>query len=423
MKTFTPDLDPAALGRLREYAARFAPDFPQSKPARWAGVYLQGLLADGERKSVEPLSRRVTLPPDLSSADPEQALQQFVNQSTWNHQKVLTRYRALMAERFATPEGVFVLDDTSFPKQGLHSVGVSHQYCGALGKRANCQVAVTLHYSGPRGHFPLDLRLHLPESWTGDTKRMGAAGVPEASRAHRTKGQIALELLDRARNEGLAGATVVADLGYGRGTALRDGLAERGLKYVVGVPAEALVFPAQPTWVHPPRTSRRGRAPSRWVLAPDAAPPVTIEAVAKELTLRRVSWRHGTKGKLSARFGWVRVWPGHEWKDGSCAHAEPVWLLVEARDDGQIQYALSNLPAKTSRVAAVRLWKQRWRIEQGHQQMKEELGLDHFEGRSWRGFHHHAAMVLLAYGFLLLEQNRPRPEPAGSGKKGRPNAR
>jgi len=192
MKTFTPKLDPAVLDRLRRYAARFASDFPQSKPARWAGVYLHGLLTDGERKSIEPLSRRVTLPEGLTSKDPEQALQQFVSQSTWDEQKVLARYRALMAERFAAPEGVFVFDDTGFPKRGSHSVGVSHQYCGALGKRANCQVAVTLHYSGPRGHFPLALRLHLPESWTADTRRMNAAGVPKALRAHKTKSQIAL---------------------------------------------------------------------------------------------------------------------------------------------------------------------------------------------------------------------------------------
>lgn len=131
--------------------------------------------------------------------------------------------------------------------------------------------------------------------------------------------------------------------------------------------------------------------------------------MAKGLKLRRVSWRAGTKGHLSARFAWARVWPSHEWKQGSCAHADPLWLLVEARDDGQVQYALSNLPPKMSLLRAVRLWKQRWRVEQGHHQMKEERGLDHFEGRSWRGFHHHAAMVLLAYGFLLLEHKRPDP--------------
>jgi SRSO17 transposase len=422
MKTFTPNLDSSVLTRLREYAARFASDFPQSKPARWAGVYLHGLLADGERKSIEPLSRRVTLPPDLHSKDPEQALQQFVNQSTWDEQKLLTRYRALMAERFNSHQGVFIIDDTGLPKRGRHSVGVSHQYCGALGKRANCQVAVTLHYSSPRGHFPLALRLHLPESWTDDTARMVAAGVPDAFRTHKTKGQIALALLDGVRKEGIEGSVVIADLGYGS-SLVRAGLTERGLRYILGVQADSLVFSKEPSWVHPPRTGRRGPPSSRWVLAPNSSEPVSVEAVAKGLVLRRVSWRAGTKGKLSAKFGWVRVWPGADWKKGLCAHADPLWLLVEARDDGQVQYALSNLPEGTRLEEAVSVWKQRWRVEQGHQQMKEELGLDHFEGRSWRGFHHHAALVLLAYGFLLLEQTRPRPEPVGSGKKGIPNLR
>src|SRR5215203_5949818 len=180
MKTYTPELDPAVLGRLRDYAALFAPDFPQSKPARWAGVYLQGLLLDGERKSIEPLSRRVALPEGLTSKDPEQALQQFVNQSPWDEQAVLRRYRAHLARTFAGPDGIFLFDDVSFPKQGAHSVGVQRQYCGALGKKANCQVAVSVHYVAPGGHYPLDLRLYLPECWLADQRRLDKAGVPAA---------------------------------------------------------------------------------------------------------------------------------------------------------------------------------------------------------------------------------------------------
>jgi SRSO17 transposase len=419
MKTFTPDLDPAVLERLRAYAMHFAPDFPQSKPARWAGVYLQGLLLDGERKSIEPLSRRITLPPDLHSRDPEQALQQFVNQSTWDEQAVLARYRALMAEQFASPEGVFVFDDTGLPKRGRHSVGVSHQYCGALGKRANCQVAVTLHYSGPRGHFPLALRLHLPESWADDQKRMTIAGVPEAFRIHKTKSQIALELLDQVRGEGIAGATVVADAGYG-GAELRDGLAARGLHYVVGTSPETIVFTQQPRWTRRPKP-RQGVQSQLWWPAADMPQPIAVGELVSRLRLERVAWRAGTKGELSARFAWVRVWTARHWDRGVRVPPEPVWLLVEEQPDAEIKFALSNLPPEASVFDAVRVWKQRWRVEQGHQQMKEELGLDHFEGRSWRGFHHHATMVLLAYGFLLLEQSRPRPEPVGSGKKGAPS--
>src|SRR3954462_2218731 len=188
MKTYTPELDAAVLERLRDYAALFAEDFPQAKPARWAGVYLQGLLLDGERKSIEPLSRRITLPEGLTSKDPEQALQQFVNQSPWDEQKPLRRSRARLAETFASPAGLFVIDDTSFPKQGRHSVGVQRQYCGALGKKANCQAAVSVHYVAPGGHYPLDLQLYLPESRVADADRLNRAGVPAEFRRERTKG-------------------------------------------------------------------------------------------------------------------------------------------------------------------------------------------------------------------------------------------
>jgi len=417
MKTYTPELAPAVLDRLRVYAAQFADDFPQAKPARWAGVYLEGLLLDGDRKSVEPLSRRVALPAGLTSKDPEQALQQFVSQSPWDEQAVLRRYRARLARTFAGPAGVFLIDDVSFPKQGKHSVGVQRQYCGALGKRANCQVAVSVHYVGPKGHFPLDLRLYLPETWLADDDRLDKAGVPAAERRPLTKPAIALELLDRARAEGLPGSVVVADAGYGVSRDFRDGLAGRELRYVVGVTADLVVFPDRPTWVAPvPATG--GRPQTRYQLADGHPPPVSIGELAGRLGRRTVTWREGTKGKLAARFAWARVWPGHDWRKGGCAGADPVWLLVEEQAGGQLKYALSNLPPRTSRARAVRLWKSRWPVEQGYQQLKEELGLDHFEGRSWRGFHHHAAMTFLAYGFLLLEKLATPPAPPRRGKRG-----
>ena len=421
MKTYTPELDPAVLDRLRDYAALFADDFPQAKPARWAGVYLQGLLLDGERKSVEPLARRVTLPEGLASKDPEQALQQFVNQSPWDHHAVLRRYRARLAQAFAHPDGIFVIDDVSFPKQGRHSVGVQRQYCGALGKKANCQVAVSVHYVGPRGHYPLDLRLYLPERWLADPQRLDKAGVPEHERRPLTKPQIALELLDRVRAEGLPGRVVVADAGYGVNAELRDALQARGLSYIMGVTGEFVVFPDPPTW-QAPSLATHGRPQSRPRLAEGSPPPVSLAALAKRVRLRRVTWREGTRGKLSARFAWLRVWPGHGWQQGRCAGAEPVWLLIEEQADGKLKYAFSNLPADTSCKRAVRLWKSRWPVEQGYQQLKEELGLDHFEGRSWRGFHHHAAMTLLAYGFLLLEKLATPPPSPRRGKRGRRRA-
>jgi SRSO17 transposase len=417
MKTCTPDLDPAALVRLRDYAALFADDFPQAKPARWASVYLQGLLIDGERKSVEPLSRRVALPEGLAVKDKDQALQQFVNQSPWDEAKVVRRYRSLLAGAFASPEGVFLLDDVSVPKQGKCSVGVQRQYCGALGKKANCQVAVSVHYVGPRGHYPLDLRLYLPDSWLSDKERLDKAGVPEVERRVRSKPRIALELLDGALAEGLPGRAVVADAGYGVSGELRDGLEARGLSYVVGVTGDFVVFTRQPRWQWP-AASPRGRPRRRPRLAEGSPAPVALSELAKQTRLRRVTWREGTKGKLSGRFAWLRVWPAQGWQGGDCASKGPIWLLIEEQAGGEIKYAFSNLPEGTGMRRAVALWKSRWPVEQGYQQMKEELGLDHFEGRSWRGFHHHAALVMLAYGFLLLERHRAGEHPAQPGKRG-----
>ena len=411
-RTFTPELDVAVLTRLEAFAAHFAADFNRPRQRAWCAVYLAGLLQDGERKSIDPLSRRVTLPAVLAGTqDPDQGLQQFVSASTWDEQAVGARYRALLARSFADPAGVFVLDDTTFPKAGNHSVGVQRQYCGALGKKANCQAAVSLHYVGRQGHAPLALRLFLPESWLEDAARLDKAGVPQEQRRALSKGEIALELLDAVRAEGvLPGQVVVGDSGYGVSGPLRAGLAARGLCYVLGVTGEMVVFTQEPRW-QSPGPSDGGRPRLRYRLEADCPRPLSLRAVAASVPRRKVTWRAGTKGPMAGRFAWRRVWPAHGWATGECAHAEPLWLLIEEQADGTLKYAFSNLPADTSRVKAVRLWHERWKIEQGYRQMKEELGLDHFEGRSWRGFHHHAALVMLAFGFLALEQRRAKQKP------------
>jgi SRSO17 transposase len=416
-KTYTPELDPEALPRLDTYATRFRDAFAWDRPARWCPVYLRGLITDGERKSIEPLSRRVPLPAELKVKVPEQALQQFVSQSPWDEQAVWRRYRAVMAEALADPGGIFVIDDTSFPKQGKHSVGVQRQYCGALGKKANCQCAVSVHYVSPKGHYPLDMRLYLPESWLADKRRLDRAGVPEGERRSLTKGQVALELLDRVRGEGLPGGLVLADAGYGVSGPFRDGLAERGLLYLVGVTDEMVVFTEPPRWAEP-TTATGGRPQRRHRLADDSPRPVSLKELAARTPRRKVTWREGTKGPMAGRFAWLRVWPGHGRATGDCAGAGPTWLLIEEQADGKLKYAFSNLPEGASRIKAVRLWRSRWPVEQGYQQMKEELGLDHFEGRSWRGFHHHACLVMLAFGFLALEQHRARRERPRPGKRG-----
>jgi SRSO17 transposase len=426
-KTYTPELTPEVLDRLEVYADIFRDDFSHLKQALWSGVYLQGLLHDGERKSIEPLSGRVNLPPDLNAKDPEQALQQFVNQSPWDDQALAGRYRRHLAQTFASPEGIFVFDDTSFPKQGKHSVGVQRQYCGALGKKANCQVAPSVHYVSPLGHYPLAMRLFLPDRWIEDKERLDKAGVPEAVRQSKTKGAIALELLDTVRGEGLRGWLALADAGYGVSEDFRDGLAARGLKYIVGVTDEMVVFTEEPRWELPGTAESSegtgGRPRKRPRLAEGAARPVSLRELAAKTRLRKVTWREGTKGKLSGHFAWLRVWPGGGWATGECAGAEPIWLLIERQADGKLKYAFSNLPPGTTRLRAVRLWKTRWPVEQGYQQMKEELGLAHFEGRSWRGFHHHVCLVMMAYGFLALEQLRAKRDPVKPGKKGIPSRR
>lgn len=401
-----PELPPDVLDRLHAYAWTVRPCFPRIDQCLHSRTYLHGLLLDGERKSIEPLSRRVP-------GGSEQNLQQFINQSPWDPAPVLAAYRARMAAAFADPDGVLVVDDTGLPKQGRHSVGVARQYCGALGKRANCQVAVSLHYATAAADYPLALRLYLPETWTADPARLDRACVPPAARPFRTKWEIALALLDEIRAAGLLHAVVVADAGYGVVGAFRAGLEARGESYLVGLSGEEVVLTEPPRWVAHRPARARGRPTTQAYLALDQV-PVPLRELVPRLERTRICWRTGTKGALAAEFAWVRVWPVHRWQNGLPAEALPPaestarWLLVEWRGDGTIKYALSNLPADTPLARAVGWWKERWQVERGYEQLKDELGLDHFEGRSWPGFHHHATMTFLAYGFLALEQQQVR---------------
>jgi SRSO17 transposase len=298
-------------------------------------------------KAWSEVSRRVTLPPSLQVKDPEQALQQFISQSPWEEQALLRRCRTLMAQTFADPKGIFVLDDTSFPKAGTHSVGVQRQYCGALGKRANCQCAVSLHYVGRAGHIPLEMRLFLPESWTGDPERLKRAGVPGDKQHGQTKGEIALEQLDRVRAEGaFSGGLVIADAGYGVSGPLRDALCARGLHCIMGVSKEMSVFAEEPRWERPAE-SAKGRPRLHARLAADSPQPLSLEELQKETKLAKVTWREGTKGPVSGRFAWLRVWSAHRWNEGKCADKEPLWLLIEEQPGGVIKYALGATSRRT----------------------------------------------------------------------------
>jgi SRSO17 transposase len=372
----------------------------------WAFVFLVGLLQDGDRKSVEPLVDRVLWLPECQVNDPVQSAWYWLNKGAWSDQEALQIYRRHMREQCDGDDSVIIFDDTSFVKKGDHSVGVAHQYCGSLGKQANCQVAVSLHYLTRAGHYPLAMRLHLPESWTETPERLQTARVPEEHRVYKTKHQIALELLDQVLAEGHQARSVTADAGYGSSESFRAALDERGLTYAVGVRAESVAFVNAPTWLLPgdPSLPNNQKNPR---LAPGNPRPEPLEKIAPRLAFRQITWREGTKGELRGEFARCRVWPAKDWQDGKCWKTPPVWLVVERRGK-ELRYHFSNLPSSTPFIQLIRLLKKRWPVEQGYQQLKEELGIDHFEGRSWVGFHHHICMAILAYGFLELERQRLR---------------
>lgn len=407
-RTVTPTLDAGAWDRLQAYALRFRRAFRRIDRSHHADDYLRGLLLDGERKSVEPMARRLGVD--------DQALQQFVNQSPWDEQAVLGVYRRHMAAAFAEPGGTIVIDDTSIPKSGHHSVGVAPQWCGLRQKRTNCQVAVSLHYRTATADYPLALRLYLPERWTSDPERLDSVGVPVEERDPRPKWQIALELLDTVLAEDLPVGLVTADGAYGECVAFRQELEDRGLAYSVGLMGTEQVTTVPPGWI-PPRY-RRGDRP-RAQLDVAASPPIAVRELAATLEPATVTWTT-VGGRRTGQFAAVRVWPVPGYVNGvplddlkrggvGAAH----WLLVQWQTDGKMALALSNLPEDTPLPELVAGWRGRWDIECGYRQLKHELGFDHFEGRSWRGFHHHAVMTFLAYGFLALERARsaePPPE-------------
>jgi len=398
-------MDAKQLTRLRADLAAFLDELMPDRLGnvtrrRWAEAYLRGLLLDGHRKSVEPMAQRLRAT-DGSARDYAQALQQFLNQSPWGDRPVRDRLARRVVAAVGTG-GFVIVDDTGFPKQGTHSVGVARQYSGTLGKVGNCQVAVTLQYATEQEVFALDAELYLPEAWGRDRERLDAAGAPRDS-GYRPKWQIALALLERAKANGVSGA-VLADSAYGDATEFRQALDEGRWRYCVGISSTLKVVAADHDFGRLPPYRGRGRRPSRpeKVRAGAAAPSVKGWAQARAQDFRRVTWREGSKGKLSSR----------------CAGQGPLavcWLVVEW-PEGEAEptkYFFSNLAAGTSLLRLVRTAKGRWWVEHSYKELKDELGLDHFEGRSWRGWHHHATLVLLAYAFLVLRRR-------GRGKKGGP---
>jgi SRSO17 transposase len=364
------------------------------------------LILPGERKSVEPIAARVE-PARVQAA--HQSLHHFVAKAEWSDDAMLRQVRAHVLPMIETrgPIKAWIIDDTGFPKQGIHSVGVTRQYCGQLGNHDNCQVAASLSVANEHARLPIAFRLYLPEDWAKDSARREKAGVP-ADIVFKTKPQIALDQIRAAQAEGVPGGVVLADAGYGINTAFRTALTAMGLVYVVGIQSSARLW-APGTAPLPPRTwSGQGRPPT--LLRRDAQnKPASAKQLAMSLpedAWRQITWREGTNENLGSRFAAVRVRPAHRDYWRSAPHGEE-WLLVEwpHGEHEPTKYWLSTLPPDTSLSALVEHAKLRWRIERDYQELKQELGLDHYEGRGWRGFHHHMTLCVAAYGFLVSERS------------------
>jgi SRSO17 transposase len=373
-------------------------------------AYLTGLLLPGERKSVEPMAAK--LDPGHVRAR-HQSMHHFVAQAPWSEQDLLrvSRDHTLAQLERHGPVSAWVVDDTGIPKKGSHSVGVAHQYCGVLGKTANCQVAVTVSLVNPVLSVPSGFRLYLPEAWVQDSQRCRAAGVPEEVR-FQTKWEIALDQVDELLSDELPIAPVVADAGYGAITEFREGLTQRDLSYAVGILAETSLWPPGQEPLPPKPWSGRGRPPQLLRRTAEHQ-PMSAETLARQLpraAWKTVRWREGTKGAMNSRFAGVRVRVAH--RDYQRTQPRPPeWLLVEwpVAEKEPTRFWLSTVPEDVPLEALVRLVKMRWRIERDFQELKDELGLDHYEGRGWRGFHHHGALCIAAYAFLAAERARLSP--------------
>ena len=371
----------------------------------WGERYLRGLLLDGERKSIEPLANRIRKI-DRSQKDYVQALQQFISQSTWDYSLVRDGLAEYVAQELGC-DGFLIVDDTGFPKWGNHSVGVARQYSGTLGKIDNCQIATTLQFAKDSTVVALDAELYLPESWTKDPERLASAGVPEEIE-FRTKWKSALEMIDRARQHGFGGI-VLADAAYGDTTEFRKALTERDLPYAVGISSTLKVVDARDDLGGVPPYGGRGRPPSRArkVQARAKSPSVKEWSLERLADFRKVTWRDGSKGKLYARFAAWRVRPAHRLSSGKEPLA-PLWLLAEwpTGEDGPTKFYFSTLAENISLRKLVATTKTRWLVEHSYKELKDELGLDHFEGRSWEGWNRHVTLVFMAYAFLQLYRRR-----------------
>jgi len=380
--------------KFEQWVQPFLAEFGRGAQRRWAPVYLRGLIAPGERKSVEPMARR------QCPGDKEQ-LHHFVATSNWDtrgHERVLLDKADTMVGGL---DAHLIVDDTALVKKGTHSVGVAHQYCGQLGKGANCQALVSVTLARDEMPVPIALRLYLPKSWTEDEARRDKCGVPEHL-CFRPKWKIALDEIARIVDAGVIFGDVLADGGYGVCAEFRRGLSDMGLQWIVGVSPDMHVYAMSARVREVESETPTGRPRTERIATAQPRSAKDVIASLGPYGLRTVAWRRGTKGMLSVEFTAlrIRVADGDPVADHRRGPGDEAWLICERRSNGETKYHLSNYSPDATLHSLVASLKARWACEQGHQQMKEELGLDHFEGRSWTGLHHHALLTMIAFAFL-----------------------
>ena len=397
------------LAAYLEWLAQAAGHADRTEPFR---NYCTGLLLDGERKSVEPMAAR--LAPDHVQSMHE-SLHHFVAQSPWSDADMLRQVRnyVLPAMQKKGPVTAWIVDETGFVKKGTHSVGVARQYCGRVGKTENCQVAVSLSVATATGSLPIAWRLYLPEEWANDPLRRAEVDVPKQVQ-FQTKPQIALEQIRQAVEDGVLPGVVLADEVYGSSREFRDGVAELKLDYSLAVRSTTTVRALERQPLPPKPWRGKGPRPKR-VRRDQTHQPISVEQLARELpekAWREVAWREGSKETLRSRFAALRVRPASDRK----GFQSEQWLLIDwSTGAGEPSgYWLARLPVKLSLKRLVGISQHRWVIERDYEELKQELGLGHDEGRNWRGFHHHGTLCIAAYGFLMAERSRFSPQPTSA---------
>ena len=387
--------------RLTEFLRRIGEILEHDRRRASFATYALGLLGEAERKSIEPIAAR-SCPDTEQVSAVHQQLQHFVAESPWSDHDVrlgASRY-AIEALTAREPIETWQIDDTGFLKQGTHSVGVQRQYTGSAGKIANCQIGVSLTVATGNEQLPIDFELYLPKSWTESRERREEAQIPEEV-TFKTKVEQACDMIRRALADGIPRGVVLADAFYGDEPSFRRVVRSQGLHYAVGIKSDHRVW----------KLDRRGRR---------CGEPLTVAQLARSLpatSFRYVTWRQGTESPLRGLFRMYRVVPAHRAADEDLASREAVWLIIERFEgDSETKYSFASLPRNWSEKRLIRLLKQRWRTERVYQNLKGELGLDHYEGRRYSGWHHHLSVSLCCYAFVVAERARRFPPPPRGSK-------